>query len=153
MRVRPANVGPLKIRNIENIFHLTNDVYEVELFFQQLIFTLETFQGCAALESIQHYSGFLRLKFPYTVHEPLRTWIRTTLNKVAISNHTALTLGVHALKSYLKLICEYELHSLPNKKVSGSKDPGKNYIKVRPPLVRHLLRNRLFHSYTYHDVY
>ena len=44
----------------------------------------------------------------------------------------------------MKLICEYELHSLPNKKVSGAKDHGKNYIKVRPPLVRHLLRNRLF---------
>ena len=29
------------------------------------------------------------------------------------------------------------------KKLSGAKDHGKNYIKVRPPLVRHLLRNRL----------
>ena len=47
-------------------------------------------------------------------------------------------------RSYLKLICEYELHSLPNKKVSGAKDHDKSYIKVRPPLVRHLLRNRLF---------
>ena len=56
----------------------------------------------------------------------------------------ALMLGVHALRSCLKLLCEYELHSLPNKKVSGAKDHGKNYIKVRPPLVHHLLRNRLF---------
>ena len=61
-----------------------------------------------------------------------------------ISNHTALILDVHALRSYLKLICEYELHTLPNTKVSGAKDHGKTYIKVRPPLVRHLLRNRLF---------
>ena len=52
-------------------------------------------------------------------------------------------LGVHALRSYLKLICEYELYSLPNKKVSTAKDHGKNYIKVRPPLVLHFLRNRL----------
>ena len=37
------------------------------------------------------------------------------LNKFAVSNHTAVMLGVHALRSYLKLICEYELHSLPNK--------------------------------------
>ena len=36
--------------------------------------------------------------------------------------------------------CEYELNSLPNKKVSGAKDHGKNYIKVRVPLVHHLLR-------------
>ena len=50
---------------------------------------------------------------------------------------------MHALTSYLKLICEYELHSLPNTKVSGAKDHGKNCINVRPPLVRHLLRNRL----------
>ena len=76
-------------------------------------------------------------------HESLRTWIKTIVNKFAISNHMALILGVHALRSYLKLICEYELHSLPNKKVSGAKNHGKNYIKVRPPLVRHLFRNRL----------
>ena len=69
--------------------------------------------------------------------------IKTIVNKFGISNHTALILGVHALRSYLKLICEYELHSLLNKKVSGAKDHGKNYIKVRPPLVGYLLRNRL----------
>ena len=34
---------------------------------------------------------------------------------------------------------EYELHNLPNKKVSGAKDHGKNYIKIKSPLVRHLL--------------
>ena len=42
-----------------------------------------------------------------------------------ISNRTALISGVYALRSYFKLICEYELHSLPNKKVSGAKDHGK----------------------------
>ena len=76
-------------------------------------------------------------------HESLRTWIKTIVNTFAISNHTALILGVDALRSYLKLIREYEFHSLPNKKVSGAKDHGKNYIRVRLPLVRHLLRNRL----------
>ena len=75
--------------------------------------------------------------------ESLRTWIKTTVNKFAISNHTALILGVLALRSFLKRSCEYELHSLPNKKVNGAKDHGKNYMKIRPPLVRHLLRNRL----------
>ena len=49
-------------------------------------------------------------------HESLRTWIKTIVNKFAISNHTAFILSVYALRSYLKLICEYELHSLPNKK-------------------------------------
>ena len=44
------------------------------------------------------------------------------LKQLLTSNHTALTLGVHALRSYLKLICEYELHSLKNKKVSSAKD-------------------------------
>ena len=73
----------------------------------------------------------------------MRIWIKTIVNKFAISNHTALISGVHALRSYLKLICEYELHCLPSKKVSDAKDHGKNYINVRPPLVRHLLRNRL----------
>ena len=69
--------------------------------------------------------------------------LKTIINKFAISNNTALTLGVHVLRSYLKVVCEYKLHSLPTKKVSGAKDHGKNYIKVRPLLVRHLLRNRL----------
>ena len=69
--------------------------------------------------------------------------LKTIVSKFAISNHTALILGVHALRSYLKLICEYELYILPNKKVSAAKHHGKNYIKVRPLLVRHLLRNRL----------
>ena len=71
-------------------------------------------------------------------HESLRTWIKTIVNKFAISNHTALILGVPALRNYLKLICEYELHSLPNKKVGGAKDHGKNCIKVIPPVVCHL---------------
>ena len=43
--------------------------------------------------------------------------LKTIVNKFAISSHTALILGVHALRSYLKLICEYELQSLPNKKL------------------------------------
>ena len=86
--------------------------------------------------------GEVRLLFSF-YHESLRTSINTIVNKFAISNHTALILGVHALGSYLKLICEYEVHSLPNKKASGAKDHGKNYIEVRPPLVRHLLCDRL----------
>ena len=64
-------------------------------------------------------------------HESLRNSIKTIVNEFAISNHTALMLGVRALRSYLNLIREYELYSLPNKKVSGVKDPGKNYVKVR----------------------
>ena len=52
-------------------------------------------------------------------HESLRTWIKIIVNKFAISNHTALMLGVRALRSYLKLICEYELHNLPIKKLAA----------------------------------
>ena len=43
--------------------------------------------------------------------------LKTIVNKFAISNHMALILGVHALRRYLKLICENLLHSLPNKKL------------------------------------
>ena len=77
-------------------------------------------------------------------HEPLCTSIETNVNKFAISNYTALKLDAQTLRSYLRLICKYELYILPNKKVSAAKDHGKNYMKDRPPLVRHLLRNRLF---------
>ena len=66
-------------------------------------------------------------------HEFLRTWIKTIVNKFPISNQTALILRVHALRSYLKLICEYELHSLLNKKVSGVKDHGKTTSRSDRP--------------------
>ena len=83
-------------------------------------------------------------------HESLRTWIKTVIktivNKFATSNHTALILDVQALRSYLKPICKYELHSLPNEKVSGAKDHGIKYIKVGPPLVCHLLHYRLLNG-------
>ena len=59
----------------------------------------------------------------------------------------ALKLDVQALRSYLSLICEHELYILPNKKVSTAKDHGKNYMKDRPPLVRHFLRNRLLQTW------
>ena len=50
-------------------------------------------------------------------HKSLCTWIKTILNKFASSSQTALILGVHAFRKYLKLICEDKLHSLPNKKL------------------------------------
>ena len=62
----------------------------------------------------------------------------------AISSHTALKLCTQSLRSYFKVTCEYELHLLPNTKVSTAKDHGENYMKVRPPLVHHLLCNRLW---------
>ena len=65
------------------------------------------------------------------------------MNKFAVSNHTALKLDGHGLGSNLKLICCYQLHILPNGKVSAVKEHGKNYMKDGPPLVRHLLRNCL----------
>ena len=49
--------------------------------------------------------------------ESLPIRIKAIVNKFAISNHTALILDMRALRSYLKLICKYELHSSPNKKL------------------------------------
>ena len=63
----------------------------------------------------------------------LCAWIKTIVNKFAISNHTSLILCVRALGSYLKLICKYELHSLPNKKGSGAKDHGKTTSRSNRP--------------------
>ena len=63
---------------------------------------------------------------------------KQTLNKFAILTHTAWNLGIQALRSYLKITREYELHTLSNAKVSAAKDHGKNYMKVRPLPVRHL---------------
>ena len=64
--------------------------------------------------------------------------LKKNVNKFAIWSRTAIKLDIQALISYLKLTCEYELHIQPNTEVSAAKDHGKNYMKVRPPLVRHL---------------
>ena len=66
---------------------------------------------------------------------------KTFLNKLAILNCTALKLGVQALRSYLKVTCKYELYILPDTIISAAKDHSKNYMKVRPPMVCHILRN------------
>ena len=60
--------------------------------------------------------------------------------------YIALILNIQALGSYLRPTYEYELHTLPNTKVGTAKDHGENYMKVRPPLVRHLLPNRLLQT-------
>ena len=54
-------------------------------------------------------------------HESLRTWIKPNVNKFAISSHTALKFGKQALKSYLKITCEFQPWNPPNK-VSAAKD-------------------------------
>ena len=69
-------------------------------------------------------------------HKPLPTLVKTNVNKFDISSHTAFKFDKQALRSYLKLTCEYELNILPNTKVSAAKDHGENYMKVRPLLVR-----------------
>ena len=53
---------------------------------------------------------------------------------------------LEALRSCLRLTYEYEFHTLPNTKVSTAKDHGESYMKIRPPLVRQVLGNRLFLS-------
>ena len=57
---------------------------------------------------------------------------------LTISYHIALKLSIQVLKSCFKLPYQYQLHSLPDTKVKAAKDPGKNYINVRPPLAHHL---------------
>ena len=58
---------------------------------------------------------------------------KRTLVKFAIRSHMDLKLGIQALRSYLKLTCEYGRHILSNTNVSPVKDNGKNYMKVRAP--------------------
>ena len=69
--------------------------------------------------------------------------LKQTLISLLLSHHKALKIDIQTLRSYLKLIHEYDLHTLPNTKVSAEKDHGESYMNVRPPLVRHLLRNPL----------
>ena len=77
-------------------------------------------------------------------HEPLCTRIKTNVNKFAILSHTVLKLATQNLGSYMRLTYENELDILSNTKGSLAKGHGENYMKLRPFLARHLLRNRLF---------
>ena len=38
-------------------------------------------------------------------NEPLRTWIKTDVDKMDVSSHTALKLAIEALKGYFTTIC------------------------------------------------
>ena len=44
----------------------------------------------------------------------------------------------------MRLTCEYEFDILSNTKGSLAKDHGENYMKLRPLLSGHHLRNHLF---------
>ena len=50
--------------------------------------------------------------------------IKQLLISLLFQNHMALIIGVHALRVCLRLTCEYELHTLPNRKVGPAKDHG-----------------------------
>ena len=73
--------------------------------------------------------------------------LKQLLISLLSANYMALISGVYAPRSYLKLICDYKLNRLPDKKVSGANDHSENYINVKPPLVHHLLHNRLLESF------
>ena len=66
--------------------------------------------------------------------QPLSIRIKTKV-------HKALKLAVQTLRTNLKLTFEYEFHVLTNTEFNTAKDHGKVYIKVKRPLVRHLLHN------------
>ena len=58
----------------------------------------------------------------------------------------------------MSLYRQFETNLMPNRKVielllqlKSAKAHGKNYIKVKPHLVRHLLRNRLLVNETLRD--
>ena len=89
---------------------------------------------CCSLDAVYFYewecsvdnyakdSGPGGLIFVWFYHEPLRVWIKTNINKFAISSHTALKLDKQALKNCFKVTCEFQVHILRNKKVSVAKD-------------------------------
>ena len=48
--------------------------------------------------------------------------LKTDVHKFAISRYKALKLGIQILRTYFQLICQYELHILPNTKVGAPKN-------------------------------
>ena len=55
---------------------------------------------------------------------------KKNVNKSAISNRTSLKVGIHALRTYLKLTCEYELHFSLNTEVCVAKYHGKKLYEA-----------------------
>ena len=133
--LRPKQSQRQKIHGLSRSFCILNENFTTH---KRLCATVTTIDGYARNGG----PGEVWLLCSF-YHEPFRTWIETNVNTFAVSNHTALKLDVQALRGYLSLICEYELYILPNKKVNTTKDHGKTYMKGRPLLVRHLLRNCL----------
>ena len=69
--------------------------------------------------------------------------IKTNVNKFAFFKSFGFEISYTGSEIPFEAYCEYELHISPNTKVNTAKDHGDDYMKVRPPFVHHLLRNRL----------
>ena len=67
---------------------------------------------------------------------------RFDCNKFPMLTH-GFEISFQAVRNYLKLTCEYKLHIVSDTKVGAVKDHCENYMKVKPLLVSHLLRNPL----------
>ena len=78
-------------------------------------------------------------------HESLRTWIKTIVNKFAISNHTVLILSVHALRSYLKLIVNMSFIANQIKKLMAQRIMVKTTSRSDLLWSAIFLCNRLFY--------
>ena len=61
----------------------------------------------------------------------------------------ALIIGIHVLRSYLKLICEYELMAYQIEKLVAQRIMVKTKSKVKPLLVCHILRNHVVNDLIY----
>ena len=75
-------------------------------------------------------------------HDPFLISGKTKANDFVISNLVNFE-TISTQDSLQELARAYKLCASPYRKVRCEKDHGKNYIKVRPLLPRHLLHNRL----------
>ena len=67
----------------------------------------------------------------FTIYAQVK--IKTDVRRFGISRHTALKLDIQTLRSYSKLICNYERHTSPNIKAGAAKDHVKGQTSCCPP--------------------
>ena len=81
----------------------------------------------------------------YIVFTKIRWVLQLQKTLITLFNRNCASLRslTETYESNLKVTGEFKFHISLNKKVSIVKDHGKNYITVRPPLIRHLWRNSL----------
>ena len=83
-------------------------------------------------------------------NERVGALITRSVVNVAMWGWNSFKSNVRTQSSPLKQTYEYHVHNLPNTEVRATENHGKNYTKIRPLLVHHVLHICLFWQFAAH---